>query len=319
MDLDRLPAQNTFSGLALDRAAERRDDDAWLQALEHDPQTRYIALDPDTHVLVGDRAEAPCWLNPAQRQALVPDAPASLLGLAGGRAYFLLHLDAAQARAVDDALGTVRQDLRRAGSTFHAFDAGLYAYASGLAHWQARTRYCPGCGGPLQRVAAGHRARCTRCGSLQFPRSDPAIIVIVEHDGACLLGRQASWPAGRYSTLAGFVEPGESLEDAVRREVAEEAGVEVTSCTYHSSQPWPFPASLMLGFTARARSRAIELRDGELEHADWFTPQQIVQGIASGTLMSPTRLSVSWRLIAHWMRERAGIELSALESRAART
>ncbi|MDA3913067.1 NAD(+) diphosphatase, partial [Oleiagrimonas sp.] len=121
------------------------------------------------------------------------------------------------------------------------------------------------------------------------------------------------------STLAGFVEPGESLEDAVRREVFEESGVQVTDCDYHSSQPWPFPASLMLGFTAQASARTIELRDGELEHAAWFTPEQIVHGVENGALIPPTRLSVSWRLIEHWMRARSGIELSRLDTRTKRT
>jgi NAD+ diphosphatase len=141
---------------------------------------------------------------------------------------------------------------------------------------------------------------------------DPAIIVIVEHAGACLLGRQASWPVGRYSTLAGFVEAGESLEAAVRREVAEETGVEVASCHYHSSQPWPFPASLMLGFTACTRGREITLRDGELADARWFTPQDIVAGVNDGSLHLSSPVSISWHLLADWMRERADIDLAQL-------
>ena len=159
-----------------------------------------------------------------------------------------------------------------------------------------------------------HRARCTNpvCSHLHFPRTDAAIIVIVEHKGACLLGRQASWPKGRYSTLAGFIEPGEALEDAVRREVAEESGVIVGDVHYHSSQPWPMPASLMVGFTATAISSEIRLRDGELEDARWFTPQQIIDGLADGSLGTPTRLSVSYQLLSHWLRERAGLDLDVL-------
>jgi NAD+ diphosphatase len=166
----------------------------------------------------------------------------------------------------------------------------------------------------VKLVSSGHRAQCTNptCGRLHFPRTDAAIIVIVEYEGACLLGRQAGWPPGRYSTLAGFIEPGEALEDAVRREVAEESGVIVGDVHYHSSQPWPLPASLMVGFTANAISPAIRLRDGELEDARWFTPQQIVDGLADGTLATPTRLSVSYQLISHWLRERAGLDLDSL-------
>jgi NAD+ diphosphatase len=156
--------------------------------------------------------------------------------------------------------------------------------------------------------------QCTdaACGRLHFPRTDAAIITIVEHDGACLLGRQASWPQGRWSALAGFVEPGESLEDAVRREVAEEAGVPVGEVRYHSSQPWPLPASLMVGFIASALDRAIDLRDGELEDARWFTPAEITAGLADRSFATPTRLSVSYQLLAHWLRERAGLELDTL-------
>ena len=163
-------------------------------------------------------------------------------------------------------------------------------------------------------MASGHRAQCTNadCGRLHFPRTDAAIIVLVEHEGACLLGRQAGWPKGRYSTLAGFVEPGEALEDAVRREVAEESGVLVGDVFYHSSQPWPLPASLMVGFVAKAVSPAIRLRDDELEEARWFTPQQIIDGLMDGSFLPSLPLSVSYHLLAHWLQWRAGLDLDAL-------
>jgi NAD+ diphosphatase len=196
----------------------------------------------------------------------------------------------------------------------------LFAYAKGLVHWQRETRYCGHCGSRLRLVSAGHRAQCSNaeCARMHFPRTDAAIIVIVEHDGACLLGRQAGWPMGRYSTLAGFVEPGEALEDAVRREVAEESGVIVDTVDYHSSQPWPLPASLMIGFTATAHSRDIAMRDHELEVARWFTPQQIADGLADGSFLPSPPLSVSYQLLAHWLRRRGGMELGELIA-AART
>jgi NAD+ diphosphatase len=307
------PPSNAFTGLTLDRVAERRDDREWLDALGHDATTRYLVLDPEARLLADATARAPRLLSAGERAEWLPEATPSLLGVdADGHAFMVLRATDAQAQSLEQALDVGCIGLRRAGIEFAPFEAGLFAYASGLVQWQARTRYCPACGGPLALESAGHRARCTRCGMLQFPRSDPAIIVIVEHNGACLLGRQPSWPQKLYSTLAGFVEPGESLEDAVRREVAEETGVEVIASDYHSSQPWPFPASLMLGFTAQARSRGIELRDGEIEHADWFTPDQIVRGIEQGRLEVPSPLSVSWQLIAHWMHGRAGIDLGAL-------
>ncbi|WP_266159514.1 NAD(+) diphosphatase, partial [Dyella silvatica] len=204
--------------------------------------------------------------------------------------------------------------LREAGLLLPADEAGLFAYAKGLAHWQRETRFCARCAAPLILVASGHRAQCTNdaCGRLHFPRTDAAIIAIVEYQGACLLGRQTGWPEGRYSTLAGFVEPGESLEDAVRREIAEESGVIVGDVHYHSSQPWPLPASLMVGFTANAISPDIRLRDRELEEARWFTPQQIVDGLADGSFLTPTRLSVSYQLLSHWLKQRAGLDLDTL-------
>lgn len=309
---------NTFAALGLERAAERRDDGDWLAALESHATTRFLALDADGQLLARADADQPLWLDADARARLLPELPASLLGLHGEAARFLLSLDPVGADRLAAELGARRIDLRSAGSRFDAFEAGVFAYARGLAHWQASTRFCCGCGAPLRLVGAGHRAQCSdaACGRLHFPRTDPAVIVIVEHDGACLLGRQASWPQGRYSTLAGFVEPGEALEDAVRREVAEEAGVEVIDCDYHSSQPWPFPASLMLGFSATARARDLHLRDGELEDARWFTPDQILAGIEDGSLRMSSRLSVSWRLIEHWMRHRAGVDLAEVVDRA---
>jgi NAD+ diphosphatase len=220
---------------------------------------------------------------------------------------------------LESALGARRASLRSAGLLLAADEAGLFAYAKGLSHWQRETRFCSHCGAALLLVAAGHRAQCTNadCARLHFPRTDAAVIMLVEHDGACLLGRQAGWPPGRYSTLAGFIEPGDALEDAVRREVAEEAGVIVDEVRYHSSQPWPMPASLMVGFIATARSRHIAKRDHELEDARWFTPQQIVDGIADGSFGPSTRLSISFQLLAHWLQCRAGIDLGALIDAAA--
>ncbi|MER3547148.1 MAG: NAD(+) diphosphatase [Rhodanobacteraceae bacterium] len=295
--------RNTFAALELERAAERRDDAQWLSAQRASPNARFVVFDTegrapvrDDRLLLLDAATAP------------GDTPASFLGLQhDGAPVFLLHCESS--RAPPDAEWI---SLREVGTRLPAHDAGLLAYARGLANWQEATRFCSHCGGELRLIGAGHRAACTRCKRLHFPRTDPAIIVIVEHEDACLLGRQALWRLRQYSTLAGFVEPGESLEDAVRREVREEAGIEVIDCDYHSSQPWPFPASLMLGFTARASSRAIHLADGELEDARWFTAQQIVESVHSGELRLSSPLSISYRLIEHWLRARAGIDLGEL-------
>jgi NAD+ diphosphatase len=308
---------NIFAGLSLvlDRVSERRDQEAWIAEQAAHAGARYLLLDPSGESYLLRDAEALRWLSDAERRELFADAEVSLLGIADERPHFLLALDEGELPGMlEERLGARRIGLREAGMRLAADEAGLFAYAKGLAHWQRETRYCSGCGAPLRRVSAGHRMQCTNgaCGRLHFPRTDAAIIAIIEHEGACLLGCQASWPAGRWSTLAGFVEPGESLEDAVRREVAEEAGVRVGEVHYHSSQPWPLPASLMIGFTGTALGRAIDLRDGELADARWFTPEEIVAGLAEGSFATPSRLSVSYQLLAHWLRERAGIELDAL-------
>jgi len=312
---------NTFAGLSLilDRVSEQRDDLDWVAAKAGSADARYLLLDPAGDAYLHRRQESLRWLDAGERERLLPDASWSLLGIVDGQPHFMLLLDERHDHAaLESALDTRRMGLREAGLLLAADEAGLFAYAKGLAHWQRETRFCARCGSPLRLVSSGHRAQCTNpaCGRVHFPRTDAAVIVIVEYEGACLLGRQASWPAGRYSTLAGFIEPGEALEDAVRREVAEESGVIVGDVHYHSSQPWPLPASLMVGFTATAISPAIRLRDGELEDARWFTPQQIIDGLADGSLATPTRLSVSYQLISHWLRERAGLDLDSLIERA---
>ncbi|MDI3262584.1 MAG: NAD(+) diphosphatase [Fulvimonas sp.] len=305
---------NVFAGLSrvFDRAAERREDEAWVAAQIAAPAALFLPVDAGGRTWLRADGSGLRWLDNAERLAWLPDRPVSLLGLLAGQPFFLLTLDEARdAERLDAMLGGRRADLREAGLTLSAAEAALFAYAKGLAHWQRETRHCSLCGAPLVLVASGHRARCTAaaCARLHFPRTDAAIIVLVEHEGACLLGRQPGWPPGRYSTLAGFVEPGESLEDAVRREVAEEAGVTVDDVQYHSSQPWPMPASLMVGFKATAVDRGIQLRDGELEDARWFTPQALLEGLAAGSFVPPMRLSVAYRLIADWLYARAGIEL----------
>jgi NAD+ diphosphatase len=294
---------NLFATAELDRCGEYRADPVWLAAQRGKAGARWLRFTADGRACI--RAEHLVWLESA---AVPADAPANFLGLRAGAPLFALR------DAVDppNAPGTRWLGLRAAAMALDPVDAGLFAYACSLANWQAATRHCAYCGAPLRLVDGGHRALCDGCGRMQFPRTDAAIIVIVEQGDACLLGRQASWQPGHYSTLAGFVEPGESLADAVRREVREETGVEVLDCDYHSSQPWPFPASLMLGFTATAAARAITLADGELEAARWFTPRDIADGLAEGSLKLSPPISISYRLLQHWLRTRAGVELDTL-------
>ena len=179
-------------------------------------------------------------------------------------------------------------------------------HALGLAEWLYVTRFCPRCGGGLEAKAAGHELVCRQCGTSQFPRTDPAVIMLVTEgepgspEERCLLGRQAMWPEGRYSTLAGFCEPGETLEDAVRREVAEEVGVRVGEVEYFGNQPWPLPASLMLGFFGRAETTEIRVDRDEIEDARWFTRAQMLAEAQAGTLGLPGGVSISRSLVEHW-------------------
>jgi NAD+ diphosphatase len=177
--------------------------------------------------------------------------------------------------------------------------AQLLIYARALLVWRARHCHCGVCGAPTTARSAGHVLVCTRCGTEFFPRIDPAIIVLVSDTRRALLGRQRSWAPGRYSALAGFVEAGESLEEAVGREVEEETGVQVGWVRYFASQPWPFPASLMLGFHAHAREAPVRL-DGELEDARWFELEQLRS--ADETLLPPPH-TIARRLIEAWIQE----------------
>lgn len=336
MNLVTRQCAHVFAGLGIDRHGEERDDAQWALAQVDDPRARHLVL--CEHARDGHRAlvvsreslrEEPNktahpradfskdrlrLLSSVEQRALLPQAAATYLGEDAHGPLFSIVVDTALGAALAAELACADIDLRSAGLQLPAFDSGLFAYARALAHWHGRARWCGTCGSPLQLLALGHRAHCTNaaCALDHFPRVDPAIIVIVGMDDRCLLGRQASWNPTRWSTLAGFVDPGESLEDAVRREVFEEAGVRVGECAYHSSQPWPFPSSLMLGFVARATDATIRV-GRELADARWFGADDIVDGLAAGALTLPPRLSVSRALVAHWLATR-GVDLDALET-----
>lgn len=305
---------NTFAALDIQRDADWRGDAAAIASRLRGESASFLLLGADGRVLVDLERQA---LRSLSREDFVrfggSEEAATYLGQAQQRDWFVWRQAEPASTEIAARLGGDFVDLRAAGVTLGAVDAGLCAYARAIANWQERTRYCGLCGSPLRLEAAGHRARCVdpRCAAEHFPRTDPAMIVVVTHGDACLLGRQASWPKGVYSALAGFVEPGETLEAAVQREVYEEAGVRVVDCDYHSSQPWPFPASIMLGFTARADDPTIRLGP-ELEDARWFSAAELVDGLAGGGLRMPSPLSVSYRLIEYWLRKSAGIELDTL-------
>lgn len=212
---------------------------------------------------------------------------------------FALDLDASHKKMLFDLGAVSFVGLRTAAFQVQRNPAGLLAYASAMIKWHRRSHFCGNCGEETQATQSGHVRECNVCDIQHFPRLDPAIIVLVTDGERCLLGRQSNWDPGRYSTIAGFVEPGESLEDAVAREVLEETGVTTCNIRYHSSQPWPFPSSLMLGFFSEAASLNIKLIDDELEDAQWFSKQDIKQGKP----LLPFPVSISFRLVEDWFNQ----------------
>ena len=281
-----------LSRSTVDRDAATRDDPAALEAAWGTAQVLVVsggrALVDGTELVLLDASEA-------------PDGTRLYLGTDDGRPTFAVVADELPRR-----LGAVAKDLREVGAVLGDRDAGLMVHAVGLANWHATHTRCPRCGAPTTAVKGGSVRRCDDDGSEHFPRTDPAVIMLVTDGGdRCVLGRQAVWPPGRYSTLAGFVEPGESAEQAVVREVAEEVGLAVTDVRYAGSQPWPFPASLMLGFTAVCDGALVPVAaDGELADARWWSREQV---LAAGRwdgrdaeLMLPPPVSIAHRLITSW-------------------
>jgi NAD+ diphosphatase len=289
---------NVFAGAFVDRIGERRKDSAWLANALSSEQCCFVPVWGDRCLVGGDPLEA-ILLSREHVRSMVDDQDLIFLGLFRDRPAFALSIDG----TVDAPFRELGEfhDLRFLGSVLPADDANLVAHARALVLWHASQIFCGICGSSARACAAGNSRICLNenCRREIFPRVDPAIIVLVTDGERCLLGRQASWPEGRYSTIAGFVEPGESLEVAVRRETFEETNIHVGEVRYHSSQPWPFPSSLMLGFVARAESMDIVLNDGELEAAQWFTRKEL----RSGFPKLPFRISIARRLVDDWLGE----------------
>ena len=287
---------NTFEGARLDRVTARRRDEDWVAARMSDPDSRAVVLAPAA-VLVEDGALALVELPPLLERGAEP----LLLGVPDGRALVAVDADALDTQALAPAeLVAVRDIAPRLAQD----DGGLIAYAASLLNWHRRHRFCSVCGNPSRIEEAGLLRRCPACGSEHHPRTDPVVIMLVvdEERDRVLLGRQSSWPPGRYSALAGFVEPGESLEDAVAREVLEESGVEVAGARYDSSQPWPFPSSLMLGFTVSYVAGEAVAVDGELEDARWFSREELSKAAAGrGEMLLPPPVAIARTLIDGWL------------------
>jgi NAD+ diphosphatase len=295
-----------FAGGSMQRATEARSDQAELAKAWANPDTRYIAfwqsrcmVQNDAIVLLEQEGLGGEWqLNESIYLGRIKDTHVFAVELPQD-----LHPDGPDEKAFDN--------FRALMGSFSEDDAAMLAYAKGMLEWQTRHRFCGICGSRNNPVDGGFIMECSRteCGTRSFPRLDPAIIVLTIHEDRCLLGRQVSWPEGRYSTIAGFVEPGESLEDAVAREVLEETNIRISNSQYLGSQPWPFPNAIMLGFHAEAASTDIRLNDGELADAAWLSREDL----ATGQVALPPEQSIAFQLIERWFNQWDGPSLSSLD------
>ncbi len=277
----------------LDRAALNRRDDAWLDAAWNDPRTRVLVIQNGRSLVVYEPSPALVLVPPAQ----VPEGERWLLGADDdGTVYFGVSGPLPAIEGAEPA------GLRRVGALLGDRDSGLLTHAVALEHWHGTHGFCPRCGARTRVASAGHVRVCPEDGSQHFPRVDPAVIMLVtDEDDRILLARGPQWPADRRSILAGFVEPGESLEQAVAREVKEEVGLAVQDVHYLGSQPWPLPQSLMLGFTAHTDG-AVPLNPDpeEIQDAAWYTRDELRAAIEAGEIVAPGPLSIAAQLIMRW-------------------
>jgi NAD+ diphosphatase len=306
LSADELAESGGLRNLALsrgevDRSTARRSDTAWLAAAWVDPGTRVLVVsDGQALVRSGDGPAELVFVSPAQ----APEGVRFLLGTdADGVVYFGVagSLPLPAGEQVPDS-GVQPVSLRQAGPLLSDRDAGLMTHAVALGNWHAVHTHCPRCGAVTEPELAGHSRRCVVDESEHFPRLDPAVIMLVtDPDDRCLLARNAMWPERRVSILAGFVEPGESAEQAVAREVHEETGITIVGARYVGSQPWPMPHSLMLGFRARATgSLEIRVDSDEIAEAHWFSRDELRASIASGEIRLPPPVSIAHRIIESW-------------------
>jgi len=284
----------TYANMPLDRCSNQRKNKRWLASEFNHQDTLFCIINDGMGLFSHDDSITPIYLSKSQLDSVSIGSciylgkGAESAASTGVRSLFTVNFEKLRFSAQEELLNLGQWiNLREATPNLTVEDASIQALAKALDYWHTTHQYCGKCGNLSKSVEAGHARRCTECRNMSFPRTDPAVIMLVEHmfpDGIarCLLGRQASWPKGMYSTLAGFVDPGETLEEAVIREVSEETAVVIENPQYITSQPWPFPASVMLGFTAVATSTTIDISKDDIDDCQWFSREQLA-GFSAGT------------------------------------
>ncbi len=299
-----------FAGNPLNRASEKRTDTSWIESQRRDPSSLVLPmwrLQP--FLLEPKKSDAPIelgLLRPGIADALAgTDAPCIFLGLDGDRAVFALDVsEAGDPSNVGPLAGLgYFREARTAAQTVSMKDAAIIAQAKALIDWHQRHGFCPRCGAPTKMLDAGYRRVCGQCKAEHFPRVDPVVIMLATHGEACLIGRGKQFPPGMFSALAGFVEPGETIEEAVRRELMEEANLKVGEVTYYATQPWPFPSSLMIGCFAKADSRDAKADENELAEVRWVErslARELIEGKQVAGLRVPPPIAIAHHLIKTW-------------------
>lgn len=300
---------NFYTASALDRVSHLREDADWLADRLRHESSRLIPVWRERNLVSGVEGEPSAIDLPIHHIETLHAGHAEpvLLGVVGDTAYFTLdvsHIDEPERHELLGGAGLF-EDLRRVGPMLPSEQGNLLAFARGINYWHSRHRHCGVCGAPTISEKAGHQRRCTssECGAVSFPRTDAAIITLVYRGDEIILARSPRFVNGMQSVLAGFLEPGESLEDTVRREIFEEVGVRVTDVEYQSSQPWPFPSSLMVGFRARALDTEIRIDNEEIMEAGWYSRDYLKALTPESPLRLPRPDSIARRLIEDWLAE----------------
>jgi NAD+ diphosphatase len=299
-----------FAGNPLNRASEKRTDPNWIESKRRDPSSFILPvwrLEP--FLLGAEKSGAPTELGlirPGIADPLVgAGALCIFLGLDGDRAVFALDVSEADDPANVGPLAGLGyfREARTAAQMLSLRDAAIVAQAKALIDWHQRHGFCPRCGAPTKVMDAGYRRLCGKCNAEHFPRVDPVVIMLATEGEACLVGRGKHFPPGMFSALAGFVEPGETIEEAVRRELMEEAALKVNEVTYYATQPWPFPSSLMIGCFAKAANRNAKADDNELAEVRWIersVARELIDGKQLDGLRVPPPIAIAHHLIKTW-------------------